>query len=120
MNDIKLRAWNHVTKKMVYGPTGDQVSPSWILVMCQVDGIDPMLGTGKKDAKNQDIYAGDLILIDGRRLCEVVWHDYTAGFDLKYISDTGKETFKGCPFGEINRRGVIQGNIYANLDLIKK
>lgn len=116
---IELRAWNG--KKMIYGPTEGQVSPSWILVFCETykdRGIpDPMLYIGLKDKNGAKIYEGDIFQ----------YPNSEAGYGVPNTPDDLIEVFNNIEDLYENdylklrlENAEIIGNIYENPELIEK
>jgi len=60
MREIKFRAWDKINKKMIYGPTPDSPSSSWILALPD-EGVVKMQYTGRKDENGKEIYEEDII-----------------------------------------------------------
>lgn len=127
MSRYKFRAWDKKEKVMMYDDkTASHDIDYWDGVCSSKVGLINsqlnnnrfvwMLCTGREDKNGeQEVYDGDLILIDGRRTCKVVWNSYQAGFDLDYVSDTSKEDFKVCPIKDIGDRGELIGNIHEGI-----
>lgn len=60
MREIKFRAWDKINKKMIYGPTPDSLSSSWILALPD-EGFVKMQYTGRKDIDRKEVYDGDIL-----------------------------------------------------------
>lgn len=108
MREIKFRAWHEYNKKMVYGPTDDDHSPSWVLVMCSANNIEPMQFTGLKDCNGKDIYEGDILLGGlviqyGETSCGCC--SYVHGYDLDK-----NDPYYGLP--------EVIGNVWENKELL--
>jgi len=112
---IELRAWNG--KKMIYGPTGGQVSPGWILVFCEAyknRGIpDPMLYSGLRDKNGTKIFGGDIFKTVNNYIGEVVWQN--GGFDA-VIMEKGHLDVESLEYA-VDAGIEIIGNIYESPEL---
>ena len=58
----KFRAWDKINKRMIYGPTPDSPSSSWILALPD-EGVEKMKSIGFKDKDGKEIYECDYIYI---------------------------------------------------------
>jgi uncharacterized phage protein (TIGR01671 family) len=112
---IKFRAWDG--KRMTL--SGIQfVNTSGELVA--VDGY-LMQWTGLTDKNSTPIYEGDLLINSRGRIGEVVWHDYTASFDAKFVRDTKPEISSSMGL-QNNMWGYsveVIGNIYQHKELME-
>lgn len=70
--------------------------------------------TGLQDKNSQDIYDGDILKIEGKNICRVVWE--TPEFDVRpYIT----EECNGLQYSVIEGICEIIGNIFENPELLK-
>lgn len=98
---------------MIYGPTDDNASPTWVLAVAQMDNKIPLMQfTGLLDRNGKEIYEGDILEggspIDGDpRRWTVKWYstNLNAGWDFGYMP-------------AMNYCEVI-GNIHENPELLK-
>ncbi len=131
MREIKFRAWEIPSKKMVYFPklgvmkdidTGsDDLMLGVIEHLSGYEGINYFLHkedtelmqyTGLKDKNNKEIYEED-IMKWGKKIFVVKWSKTSAYFEGRYI-DVGYDLLCNC-----SRGGEIIGNIYKNPELLK-
>jgi uncharacterized phage protein (TIGR01671 family) len=123
MREIKFRAWHEYNKKMVYGPVGDEVNPSWVLAMCSANNLEPMQYTGIKDKNGKEIYENDKIKItheDG---------DYEV-YTVEYKAHEDYPAFDTVPHIDCDSNGLshamavceieVIGNIYQNPEMLKE
>ena len=124
MREVKFRAWNQHSKKMVLGPTDDSPSPSWVLAMCSANNLEPMQYTGLQDRNGQDIYEGDVlstILTKDDVMNNVIVYGH-CGFEHKWL-DAGTAHLRSSKqdpmFRNVSLIFDIIGNIYENKELIE-
>tara|TARA_B100000965_G_C19443094_1_gene691791 strand:- start:415 stop:816 length:402 start_codon:yes stop_codon:yes gene_type:complete len=127
--EIKFRAWDTINKKMIYGPTADNPSSSWILalpddrfVKMQYTGLNDSYGHGK------EIYEGDIVT--GKYLNLNVEWGFKSIVCFDTIEDTdgyangvilGWVTTNGSSLQDlVNGGGKIVGNKYENPDLLEE
>lgn len=127
---IKFRAWDKRKKKMIFGPTDDNVSSAWVFTMAEAGGayddvLVLMQSTGLLDRDGKEIYEGDIVqgktdfgdvLIRG----VVLFEQKTCIWKVREITDRLVPDFEYLyevlrPFHE----SEVIGNIWENPDLIK-
>jgi uncharacterized phage protein (TIGR01671 family) len=115
VRDIKFRAWHEHGKRMVYGPSDDIRSPSWVLTMCSANKIEPMQYTGLIDKDGNEIYEGDIVKsVDEDlkpQIYTIVWSETRACFDMK-LGYSARILFP------LSHAMEVIGNIYENPDLL--
>lgn len=118
MREIKFRAWGPNLKHMW---EWDQIKYVSLMDLTLVGEKIVMQFTGLQDKNGTDIYEGDVVKIAwSGRICQVVFHKYTAGFDLDYISDPDPGKIC-CGWGPAKWKHHVEviGNIYENPELLK-
>ena len=113
---IKFRAWSDRKKKMIFGPTGDNPSPSWIIALPQVinSEIPVMQFTGVMDANGKEIYEGDVVELEGFEPFAVM--ELEAGWRMKNntrVYDLWDHA------GEQSHPCKVIGNVWENPELVK-
>ncbi len=124
MREIKFRAWNPDTKRMVYylqskGLTLPIIAKERELVLvANVDELEWLQYIGLRDKNNKEIYEGDLIKdSDSDFIGQVVFDTETLAFTTKFQSN---ELWGFVPrHGKDNHCEII-GNIYENPELQTK
>lgn len=127
---IKFRAWIKSWKRMVkvsdidFYTYDDNNEPSIGILdyhsQASFKDIELMQFTGLTDTNGVDVYAGDLLLVDGHRTVKVIWHDRAGCWDVKVVSDTDYDIeFKSLKNNEWKWRTVKIGNIHENKELLK-
>jgi len=123
MRDTKFRAWNKITKQMVYNvfpreSDGSVVSFSYAVnPKGTIIAVELMQYTGLKDCNGMEIYEGDILSIKGNsKNYEVYYEKSHASYFLK---NTEGVLFGGIVPDLIVRIKVI-GNIFENPELLSK
>lgn len=125
---VKLRAWDNKGERMVsWGCmkqtafNGEGYSLMYDILTGRIDG-EIMLYTGVKDKGGYEICEGDLIKNERGRTGKVVWHEFTASFDVKFVSDdnTSLNSSYGFITNMWSRNVEVIGNIYENSELLDK
>ena len=123
--EIKFRAWDCIVEKMIYPRTNgrdliwDVGSHTSVYVVNKLlkqeeDYYIWLQYTGLKDENGKEIYEGDIIKDEVKRIATVCWNYDRASFYLKY-----KDMDIGFPSGQKPERFGIIGNIYENPELVK-
>jgi hypothetical protein len=79
---------------------------------CDEEGVELMQFTGLQDYKNNDLYEGDIVLLDAVEKLEIVYYEGAFmlesedGCDLKYL-------------GPINCCCELIGNVFENKELLQ-
>lgn len=124
---IKIRVWNNETKKMI---EWEDVKKEWLGSLFQYEDnfLIPLLFTGLKNLKGNEIYVGDILKDDMGHLFEVKFGklpldksgDCVCTYQSFYAKSYGKLGFP--PNYECNEIGnwmEVIGNIYENPELLK-
>ena len=117
--EIKFRAWNG--KAMEFGgfsvhATGQLIKDSHLGDV--FSGNPLMQYTGLKDKRGVEIYEGDIVLVKGARIAEVIFLEASGCWDLELI-----RVVSNTPLGIIlpnsyKYHAEIIGNIYNNPELL--
>lgn len=118
MRDIRFRAWDKLDKKFVKYTI---MTVEGLLGVSRPENYELMQYTGLKDKNGKEIYEGDILLVDGHRYCEVIWHKHIAGFDTRYIKGASNRIlFEALENNQIETRCEVIGNIYENPELLNE
>lgn len=125
MREIKFRAWNTETNKMVINLKEMGVfalqsiySIDEFLVIPTNEKYQLMQYTGLKDEKGVEIYEGDIVkykYISREQIAEIKYNKEKLGFDF---ADNKVNLSYAYNFRQINNIEVI-GNIYENPELLE-
>ena len=110
MREIKFRAWESSTKRMIEDATYSEE--------CRHD-VNPwiyMQYTGLKDKKGKGIYEGDLYR-DSTGVSLITWNNIFASFCIRRNGWLYDHFFSEVVVPE---DGEVIGNIYENPELLKK
>ena len=119
MREIKFRAWNVATKKMIdlkkITPLALNMDTDGLFIPFS-DGLPLMQFTGLKDKNGKEIYEGDIVRITGKVMnrCEE--------FEVKWFEPAFGKVGHGkiiYPLYQSDEQEVI-GNIYENPELLKE
>ena len=123
--EIKFRAW-HPTQKMTLTPILKRNDFSGE-VYCEgftKDGSRCLLAlmqyTGLKDKIGVEIYEGDIVLVKGARICEIVFHAYAGRWDLKLIRIVSQTPIGNVSPSLYEYHAEVIGNTYENPELLNK
>lgn len=89
----KCRAWDTKRKKMIYGPTDDNVSASWVFSLYEsLKTLDPgrlvlMWGTGVLDKNGKEVFELDILKVCFERIICYARVEYGSYSDDEYLSD---------------------------------
>ena len=122
--EIKFRAWNVELNKFVcwyqqglsmVGDTGElylsgsmNVTSRFILQQY----------TGLKDKNGIEIYEGDIVLVKGARIAEVIFHEPSGCWDLKLIRVVSNTQIGIILPNSYRYHTEVIGNIYENAELL--
>lgn len=110
MREIKFRAWDEINKRMIYGPTPDSPSSSWILALPD-EGVVKMQYTGLKDNNGKEIYEGDILV------GLIVWYAVSRSISRVMEWDEDRD---GWALLNPKYMWKIIGNIHENPELLEK
>lgn len=125
MREIKFRAWNTETSKMIIN-----LKEMGVFALQSIYSIDEFLViptnekyplmqyTGLKDEKGVEIYEGDIVkykYISREQIAEIKYNKEKLGFDF---ADNKVNLSYAYNFRQINNIEVI-GNIYENPELLE-
>ncbi len=102
---IELRVYNYFTGEMMYGPTPDQPSTSWLLGLG--DQFPRMICSTAKDNTGKKIWEGDVLQDEKGDICFVSWSDELMGLCMR-------DAFSNMLVGHKSRMSAkrITGHIY--------
>jgi uncharacterized phage protein (TIGR01671 family) len=122
MRELKFRAFNTIDKVMIE----DLNAPHLYHGRLIHDIYDILMQfTGLKDRNGVYIYEGDIIKNQRGRTGQVVWHEYSAGFDSEFISDDGTwpnpsiDKAFGFQCSMWSSHVEVVGNIHQNKELLE-
>lgn len=93
MREIKFRAWDGINKKMIYGPTPDNPSSSWVLAL--PDEIIKMQYTGLKDEEEIVLEAVKQNGLSFAYASQRIKHDNEIALEaVKQVLEAVKQEFK--------------------------
>ena len=85
---------------------------------CNWDEIELLEYTGLKDKNGVEIFKGDYLLTDNRRVVEVVWFNEIGQWDTVYEYDKfPNKEFIGLPVAAWNNRCEVIGNRHGGANL---
>ncbi len=115
MREIKFRAWNVVTKKMIdlkkITPLALNMDTDGLFIPFS-DGLPLMQFTGLRDKNGKEIYEGDILHQDNYSDWVVEWRN--TGFHIYNVCNPG--TY--FPLVQSDREVI--GNIYENQELLNE
>ena len=123
--EIKFRAWDERKSKMIFGPTDDNHSPSWVLALEGL-GLPIMQYTGLKDKNGVEIYEDDLVQFkghvgnfyeDGRQETLLGRVFYKTSGSIDYCLKVGDQNY-GLNSNDVDEYEII-GNIHQNPELLE-
>lgn len=115
--ELKFRAWDHINNKMIFWTLKDLLlrfgEPEY-----QYNLVNSMECTGLEDKNNNEIYEGDIILLDGKKYL-VDWSYDNAGFCFRSKQPDHPDYDIIGGFHNCNEFEII-GNWYENQELLTK
>lgn len=96
--------------------------------MTRVDGrlVDPRtigIDTGLRDINDKHIFEGDIVVVDGNTIAQIVWHEYLCQFYLCFCRDivqhkNDSKASLGEMFYQYCHTFEVIGNVYEDIDLL--
>ena len=122
MREIKFRAWDTMTKHMIYNvfPRNSHgavvsfdydINPHGTLIF-----VELMQFTGLFDKNRKEIYEGDIVRLPNEDICEIQYKadwDYSGFLAISVTKLYGTESYKYWS-------GKVIGNVYENPELLKE
>lgn len=117
----KFRAWSTDKKIMAEVRTlrfTDELVETDKFVERSIEGAKLMQSTGLLDKNGKEIFEGDILDYNGRKVI-VKWHGSYAGFIYEFVDELKNRTAEWQPLYLSYYKFEIIGNIYENPELLE-
>ena len=121
----KFRAWDKNRKRMIFGPTVDNVSPSWVYTMASASPYEDMVvlmqSTGIMDKNKIEIFEGDVCKLNGGSqdvFFEVAFEYGCFVARVPWKKENAPELKAYCFFQEEVMTVEVAGNIFEHPHLL--
>jgi uncharacterized phage protein (TIGR01671 family) len=121
----KFRAWDKNRKKMIFGPTDDNVSSGWVYTMATASPYEDMVvlmeSTGIMDKNKIEIFEGDICKLNGGAkdvFFEVAYEYGCFVARVPWKKEHSPELKAYCYFDSEVMIVEVVGNIYEDPELL--
>ncbi len=120
-----FRAWDKNKKKMIFGPTDDNVSSSWVYTMAAASPYEDMVvlmeSTGLFDKNKREIFQGDICKLNGGASDVFFEVDFEEGCFVARVpwkKEFSPELKAYCNFDSLVMVLEVVGNIFETPELL--
>ena len=122
MRKIIFRAWDKRIEKM-YPVVGIDFLDEWVRMYSKMagrhysylDDLVLMQFTGLEDKNGENIYEGDILLLQNEKLGKIFWNNFCASFCVAFNKATPEDLDIS-----LAKNSEVVGNVYENKELLNE